>query len=230
MPGVHSKLYKLQHSPFLEFSAKPTARQVKAETGFSADSLELIWDKYQHFLPLRKRDPMRRQMYFYFVFKYMHMYPTWEQAPAVLWTPALVRQKGCGVSISTLHQQVLTYLAILAVNIDEVHWKNRLSAWNHVDHFATRATVLVDTAPIGVEESLCKQTSSMTYQPKYGDNVFKIQVIHANCSAVDSLCVYRSASRSLARSCCTLGCIGVSAQTILFGDGPRTPTRCIRRS
>lgn len=176
MPPVLSKLYNLHQCPFLEFAAMPKPKQIKAETGFSADTIWFMWDKYQHHLPRRKRDPTKRMMYFYFVFKYLHMYPTWEQSPAVLWTPALVRQKGCGISAGTLCNQVLLYLAILAVHVDEVHWKDRLNEYNHVEHFQTRATVIVDTAPVTVPETLKKHTASMTFQPKYSANVFKLQV------------------------------------------------------
>jgi hypothetical protein len=183
MPAVHSKLrdYDIHRSPFLQFAAKPSPKQVKAETGFSADTLWLLWDKYEHALPSRQRNQNRRLMYFYFVFKYVHMYPTWEQAPSVLWTPELVRQKGCGISSCTLYDKVLTYLSILAVHMDEVHWEDRLNEFNHVEHFQTRATVIVDTAPVMVPESTKKHTSSMTFQPKYHDNVFKLQVISYDC-------------------------------------------------
>lgn len=180
MPSVHSRpLYDSTRSSFLEYAAKPTAAQVKAETGFSPDTLDLLWDKYNHVLPKRQRDQEMRLVYFYFVFKYIHMYPTWDQSPAVLWTAELVKQKGRGISRSTLQEQVLTYLALLAVNVDEVHWAGRLNAYNHVEHFQTRVTALVDTAPVVVEESTRKGTAKMTFQPKYKDNVFKLQVNHA---------------------------------------------------
>ena len=35
---------------------------------------------------------------------------------------------------------------------------------------------MVDTMPVFVAESLDKSSSSKTFQPKYGDNVFKLQV------------------------------------------------------
>jgi hypothetical protein len=190
MPPIFSKLklYDAERSIFVQYAAKHTAAQVKAETGFSADVLELLWDKYKHCLPKRQRDQEMRLIYFYFVFRYMHMYPTWEQAPVVLWTPELVGQKGSGISRATLHEQVLTYLALLAVHIDEVHWSDRLNEYNHTEHFQTRVTTIVDTAPVGVEESTRKHTASMTFQPKYKDNVFKLQV-HASDGFSLSVCV-----------------------------------------
>lgn len=212
MPAVHSKLYDAKRSPFVQYAAKRTAVQVKAETGFSADVLELLWDKYEHLLPKRQRDQEMRCVYFYFVFRYIHMYPTWDQAPVVLWTSELVGQKGCGISRKTLHEQVLTYLAVLAVHIEEVHWSNRLNEYNHCKHFQTRVTTIVDTAPVCVEESTRKQTASMTFQPKYKDNVFKLQVPLILCVFVIYLiwCVCRLGSVSLAKSCCTQAFIGES--------------------
>ena len=196
MPAVHSKLYDTRRSTFIQYAAKHTAAQVKAETGFSADVLELLWDKYEHILPKRQRDQEMRRVYFYFVFRYMHMYPTWEQAPVVLWTPELVAQKGSGISKETLHEQVLAYLAVLAVHIDEVHWSDRLNEYNHTEHFQTRLTTIVDTAPVNVQESTKKHTASMTFQPKYKDNVFKLQVRAPDVSGVhiDGVCADRDQS------------------------------------
>jgi len=115
MPAVLSKIYDIRRSPFIQFAALHTSEHVKVETGFSADTLEYLWDKYSHCLPKRQRNQEARMMYFYFVFKYIHFYPTWEQAPSVLWTPDMVRVKGAGISAKTLEQQVITYLALLAV-------------------------------------------------------------------------------------------------------------------
>lgn len=171
-----SAVYDEHRSPWLKYATSPVPAQVKAETGFSADTLEFIWDKYEHVLPQRERDQEARRRYFYFVWRYIHMYPTWEQSPVVLWTPELIKQKGKGISRTSLWRNVLLYLARLALAIDEVHWSERLNEYNHVPEFATHFTTMVDTMPVFVAESLDKSSSSKTFQPKYGDNVFKLQV------------------------------------------------------
>lgn len=60
MPPVHSKLYDVNRSPFNQFSALRTHQHVKQETGFSADTLEYIWDRYNDCLPKRQRDQEAR--------------------------------------------------------------------------------------------------------------------------------------------------------------------------
>lgn len=177
MPAIHSALYDSARSPWLQFAARPKISQVKAETGFSPDTLDVLWDKYEEHLPKRRRDQNARRMYFYFVFRYLHFYPTWEQAATVLWTPDLVAQKGCGISARTLHNNVLTYLAALALVIDEVRWEDRLDPYNHVQLLPTRFTCIVDTGPVFVAESMDGSTASLTFQPKYKENCFKMQVV-----------------------------------------------------
>ena len=225
MPTVHSKalIYDVYRSPFCKYAATEDPAGVKAETGFSADTLWFLWDRYSRFLPQRQRDQEMRLVYFYFVFKYLHMYPTWQQAPTVLWTVELVRQKGKGISANTLYEQVLHYLAVLAVNIDEVHWDDRLNKYNHTEHWQTRVTTMVDTCPVNVQESTRKQTASMTFQPKYHDNVFKLQVAHSKLQATDSVCAdwHHVHGPNCALHRLALGC--VARQFNMAMDGIRPP-------
>jgi hypothetical protein len=195
MPAVWSRLYDPNRSPFLEYAVQNTAKQVVAETGFDPDTLQYLWDKYESHLPGRQRSKWKRKMYFYFMWRYLHMYPTNEQVPVVLWTREMILQKGKGITSYTLQNNVLHYLASLALVIDEVHWENRLSEWNHVELLPTRFTTIVDTFPVFVSESLDKKISKLTYQPKYEQNVFKIQVCHSSAAAVINGVVYSLASR-----------------------------------
>lgn len=173
---VHSRLYDPMRSPFLQYASRPTVAQVVAETGFDPDVLEYLWHKYQSSLPNRIRSKHYRKMYFYMAFRYIHMYPTWDQAPVVLWSSESMHRSGAGITKDTLRKHVLTYIAVLAVVVDEVHWDDRLSQYNHTTLLPTRFTAIVDTAPVCVQESLNKATAKLTYQPKYSDNVFKLQV------------------------------------------------------
>jgi hypothetical protein len=216
MPAVCSKLYVDARSRFLQYSAKHTPEHVKHETGFSARTLEYLWDKYSWCLPNRKRRPQDREMYFYFVWKWMHMYPTWEQSPSVLWTAELVTKKGCGISKATLYGTVLSYLAALAVHIDEVDWKARLNEYNHVEHLQTRFTTIVDTAPAFCQESA---NSSMTFQPKYSDNCFKLQV---DSEFLLDMTVCRLEFPWSGILCSTLDFTGACPRTIWFGAGQDT--------
>eukprot|EP00658_Telonema_sp_P-2_P041131 TRINITY_DN2940_c0_g1_i2.p1 TRINITY_DN2940_c0_g1~~TRINITY_DN2940_c0_g1_i2.p1 ORF type:complete len:298 (+),score=44.48 TRINITY_DN2940_c0_g1_i2:273-1166(+) len=176
MPAVHSRLFDPARSDFLQYAAKPNPEQVKAETGFSSDTLQYIWDKYKHRLPTRERGQQARLMYFYFAFRYIHMYPTWAQTPVVLWTPEWVSRKGCGISATTLRRAVLQWIAALALVLDEVHWADRLDAMNHVELLPKRFTVLVDTAPVSVGDALDKEVAKLNFQPKYKDTVYKLQI------------------------------------------------------
>lgn len=169
-------LYDSRRSKFLQYAVCQTPEMVKIETGFAADTLDYVWDKYEHALPKRQRDPQLREMYFYFVFRWIHMYPTWEQAPVVLWTAALVTQKGCGISPSTLRDVVLIYLVALSVAINEVHWEDRLDQFNHTELLQTRFTAMLDTAPLVISEPI-GSISRFTFQPKYKKSCFKIQVL-----------------------------------------------------
>lgn len=137
-----------------------------------------------------------REVYFYFVWKYIHLYPTWEQSPAVLWTADMVKQQGCGISPATLRDQVLAYLVALALAIDEIHWEDRLDAFNHTEHMQTRFTAMLDTAPLVINDPVGK-INKHTFQPKYKASCFKMQVaLPQRCAeisvviqiAIDLLC------------------------------------------
>ena len=193
----------MARSTFREYTATRKLAAIKHETGFSWDTLEYIWLAYKHLLP-EHAWPHYQEMYFYFVFRsvaicalslmnvavmhsWMHMYPTWEQAPVVLWTPELVASKGCGVSKSSLRVQVMSYLIALAVNIQEIHWDDRLDTYNHVPELQDRFTAMLDTAPLFICQPIGKD-SKLTFQPKYKRNCFKMQVLYCPLCAVFECC------------------------------------------
>jgi hypothetical protein len=155
--------------------------------------------------------------------RWLHLYPTWNQDPVVLWTVEQVSQKGCGIGRETLRIQVLSYLIILALAVDEIHWDDRLDPCNHTHEMPTRFTFQLDTAPLLTNEPVGK-VSSMTFQPKYKANVFKVQVPCFVIWCRDHGIVRRLGSRLRAKFVYTQGCTGLSRPTIISGNGQQTNT------
>eukprot|EP00657_Telonema_sp_P-1_P012207 TRINITY_DN8657_c0_g1_i1.p1 TRINITY_DN8657_c0_g1~~TRINITY_DN8657_c0_g1_i1.p1 ORF type:complete len:248 (+),score=36.79 TRINITY_DN8657_c0_g1_i1:123-866(+) len=118
--------------------------------------------------------------------RWIHMYPTWEQSPVVLWTPKLVQSQGCGIGKETLRDQVLAYAIALGLAMDEVHWDDRLDPYNHTEFLPTLFTFMLDTAPLRICEPVGSE-NHLTFQPKYKFSCFKIQI---GMTLTGQICLY----------------------------------------
>ena len=77
-------------------------------------------------------------------------------------------------------------MILLAKNLDEVRWADRLSPFNHVPHFPTHVTHPVDTFPLRVCQATGEIAAFMA-NPKYGETVFKGQI---GLTMEGFICVY----------------------------------------
>ena len=98
------------------------------------------------------------------VYKYTHIY-------------SAKRQLGQTLTINNnqFHHHVKPDLHFLREHMNEIHWEDRLSKWNHAHHFSLFFTGMVDTFPVCVsqpEDSLLLRT---LFNPKYNTHVYKFQ-------------------------------------------------------
>ena len=64
----------------------------------------------------------------------------------------------------------------LAANMDEINWRNRLHDFNHVVHFKSNVTSIVDTFPIIVYQPVDSRMRNALYSGKYKATVLKIEI------------------------------------------------------
>ena len=121
------------------FAVFAGARSVRGETGFNDSTLQHIWARYGHFLPLSTKSAA----YFYLVFKHIHLNHHATRAPVTLHTP----HTGF-VSYSTFKRNVYSRMLTLGAVIDELKWDSRLDSMNHVAHFPYFCTGSLDTFPV----------------------------------------------------------------------------------
>jgi hypothetical protein len=87
----------------------------------------------------------------------MHMYPNRSQSKSAL---------GCS-------RYSLNYFVIPAINylehvMDEIHWDDRLSPYNHTPHFPLWFVGAVDTFPLRVLTPISSHLRKALFNPKYG--------------------------------------------------------------
>jgi len=143
--------------PSMLFSRFATNQQtVKAETGYEQDVLETVYQN--NFVGLSP-------VHVYNVYKHIHMYPHTRQLQTVM-----------GISQANLSRHIYPMLEAMAQRINEIDYNDRLSPYNHVVHFPTRVTALVDTYVVHVSIPNNTKLARVLYNPKYSGCVLKWQV------------------------------------------------------
>jgi hypothetical protein len=82
--------------------------------------------------------------------------------------------------------------------VAEINWQDRLSELNHCRRFPYYATFFLDTVPVSCFGG---ETQRLTYQPKYAENVLKIQLC---CDALGRIVFFFSGPHPGTRSDSTL--------------------------
>jgi len=100
------------------------------------------------------------------VYKWIHLYPRNRWASFSL-----------GCSRYHLEKVMHKHIYWLSVNLDEVHWGDRLSPINHCLHFPYFVTGAVDTFPFRVYLPRDSRLRRCLYNPKYSSSVWKWEII-----------------------------------------------------
>ncbi len=100
--------------------------------------------------------------YFFLVYKYIHCYLSNNDDDVL----------SCSKSS---HIQVLPTIYALSDVYNEIFWKDRLDLFNHIPHFPSSVTDIVDTLSIYVQQLTNSTLRSMLYNPKYAATIYKIQ-------------------------------------------------------
>jgi len=129
------------------------------ETGFQIEVINYVWTKYSESLKLNPR-------YFYLGLCFMHSKVKWQELSRFL-----------GVSHFTFSKKIIPTLAILANNLNEIHWEDRLDYSNHVPFFPVFFTGIVDTVPIIISQPELYSRSRYFFNPKYKACVVKFQIV-----------------------------------------------------
>jgi len=133
-----------------------TQTTIKEDTGFHQDVLEAVYQK--NFVGL---SPLQ----VYNVYKYIHLYPKTRQYPTVM-----------GCSKTSLIRHLHPTLEAMANQIQEIDYTDSLSPYNHVVHFPTRVTALVDTFVVYVASPVDSKIARVLFNPKYSGCVLKWQI------------------------------------------------------
>lgn len=150
----HTNQYR--ESRFGKHTARPDAsaairdKMVMHETGYNADTLEVLWQEYKDDLPQRKRKQELTEGYFYLCFVYIHLYPTSEQCPRVLWSPQFGAERGLTKDAFTKYIEPMIYALSLGMRSHgQVRWAARLRYDNHTAFLPSVVTGAIDTASYG---------------------------------------------------------------------------------
>ena len=136
--------------PTLEWDIISSPAGVLGDTGFDAEVLTMVWEKYKGCFPYRKTDQQRTQAYLYLGYVYIPFQPTKLQFKRVMYT-----QITNTISYSCFRSAVVPILECLAfelMNGGFIDWRRRLSPLNHHELFQTRVTTIVDCGPMVVWE------------------------------------------------------------------------------
>lgn len=175
----------LQHCSRPDLSGNPDrqAEFVQHDTGYHVDTLDLLWSEYNDVLPRRDLQPHMAEAIFYLSFVYIHLYPTANQFPRVMWSPQL-DTKGRGLTEHWLERWVKPTIVALAMAMQDptrqfqcIRWDERLQFDNHTAFLPTTVTGAVDTGPVYVSQPTRSAHSRLLFQPKYHACVYKFQLI-----------------------------------------------------
>jgi hypothetical protein len=118
--------------------SKGTDVKVRAKTGYGPEDLDVVWDQVKNLLPRPKRGHDNTKAMFFVAYMFIHLCPPITNL-STLYTPTtgfILRDRFYG--------RVLPILFIIANNIDQIRWENRLRYDNHVYHFPKYITGIVD--------------------------------------------------------------------------------------
>jgi len=102
----------------------------------------------------------------YLVYQYLHMYPKIRQCKTIF-----------GISASSFKEIFYPTIEAMATRINELDYILRLSPYNHVYHYPSRVTAIVDTYVVHVSCPSQGRLARALYNPKYGGFVLKWQVV-----------------------------------------------------
>ena len=98
--------------------------------------LQYVWNTYCGF-----GTPIIKLLDLYRVYKYIHM--------------DFTRRQHFNLSCSKwyLHYNVINCnLSYLSTHLNEIHWSDRLSPWNHAKYFPRYVTAMTETTPVYVQQ------------------------------------------------------------------------------
>jgi len=129
------------------------------ETGFPTDVLDYIWNKYS--IPLQLNPE-----YFYCGLCFLHSKVKWKEFKRFL-----------NISQKKFATKIIPTLSLLANQLNEIHWNDRLNFSNHTPIFPLYFTGMVDTVPIVISQPTKFSHRRFFYNPKYKACVVKIQLV-----------------------------------------------------
>ena len=104
-----------------------------------------------------------------------------EQAPRVLWTPAMANKfQGRGITRNLIQDWITPIILTLATALrdkPQVCWEDRLRRDNHTPFLPTVVTGAIDTGPLYVCQPKRRRNARLLFQPKYHACVYKMQLI-----------------------------------------------------
>jgi hypothetical protein len=132
----------------------------KFDTGYSDDVLQYVWDSYCGI-----GSPIIKPIDLYRIYQYIHLDFTRRQSHHIT------------CSKWYLHYNIInSYLPYLSTHMNEIHWSDRLSPWNHGEYFPVYVTAMTDTTPIFVQQPKSSTLRSALFNRKYAWTVYKFQL------------------------------------------------------
>jgi hypothetical protein len=135
-------------------------RSPEFDAGHSEDILQYIWENY-----CGVNTPITKPIDLFRVYKYIHR--------------DLVRRQCYDISCSKwyIHYNVInSYLPYLATHMNEIHWSDRLSPWNHGEYFPIYVTAMTDTTSMYVQQPQSSVLRSALFNRKYSWTIYKFQI------------------------------------------------------
>ena len=138
-----------------------TDASVKDKTGYPADVLDKMWERYKkhldEFRPKGGRD--KTKCFFMLIFSFIHLHPTARNIRNTLHT----RQTGF-ISEKQFRRKLKPMLAKIASVVDEIRPENRYHRDNHSAFFPKGVTGIIDCAPVRVVKPRRSRPSKKLYQ------------------------------------------------------------------
>lgn len=100
------------------------------------------------------------------MYTYIHMYPCKRWSKRVF-----------GYDDWYLEQRLKPIMHWMRLNMNEIHWNDRLNEYNHTPHFPHFITGIVDSFPIRVQKPKTSAFRRMLFNPKYGTTIMKVEMI-----------------------------------------------------
>lgn len=129
-------------------------------TGFDSDTLFYVWDVY-----CGDGTPISSVSLLLDVYEFIHCYPT--------------HRRGVMGHFNRYYisRTVLPAIYYLGAVMEEINWNDRLDPYNHGEFFDKYVTCMVDTMPIFINKSCNSNIAMATYNGRYKENLFKVQVV-----------------------------------------------------